>query len=230
VAELQVAAAGDLPTRINDCWNTIGVSGNGSCRELPKFIHCRNCPVFSAAGVQLLDRPLTPEYRRQWAEHYAHEKKLAAPVRTSVVVFRVGLEWLALSTRAFQEVAEKRPVHTLPHRRRNVVLGLVNVRGELLICISLGHLLGLEPGTRPNIRTIAYDRLIVIGWNGNRYVFPADEVHGIHRFQQDELREPPATVAHSSFTHTQGVFNWRERTVGVLNADSLFAAMNRNLS
>jgi chemotaxis-related protein WspD len=230
IAELQVAAAGELPAQITDCWNTIGVNGNGSCRELLKVVHCRNCPVYSAAGVQLLDRPLTPEYRRQWAEHYAQEKKLATPVRTSVVVFRVGTEWLALSTRAFQEVAEKRTVHSLPHRRRNIVVGLANIRGELLICVSLGRLLGLEQGARPEIRSLNYDRLIVVSWNGHRYVFPAAEVHGIHRFNQDELREPPATVAHSSLTHTQGVFNWRERTVGVLNADSLFAAMNRSLA
>jgi chemotaxis-related protein WspD len=229
IAELQVATVGELPAQINDCWNTIGVYGNGSCRELLKFVHCRNCPVYSTAGVRLLDRPLTPEYRRQWTGHYAQEKKLAVPIRTSVVIFRVGSEWLGLSTRAFQEVAEKRAVHSLPHRRRNVVLGLVNVRGELLICVSLGRLLGLEQGS-PGVRTLIHDRLIVVNWNGNRYVFSADEVHGIHRLNQEDLREPPATVSHSSLTHTQGVFNWRERTVGVLNPDSLFAAMNRNLS
>jgi chemotaxis-related protein WspD len=230
IAELQVAGGGELAEQINDCWNTIGVNGNGSCRELLKFVHCRNCPVYSTAGVKLLDRPITPEYRRQWAGHYAQEKKMAAPVRTSVVIFRVGSEWLAMSTRAFQEVAEKRAVHSLPHRRRNIVLGLVNVRGELLICVSLGRLLGLEQGSRLETRGLIYDRLIVASWNGNRYVFPADEVHGIHRLNQEDLREPPATVSHSSLTHTQGVFHWKERTVGVLNADSLFAAMNRNLS
>jgi len=229
VAELQVAG-GDLSAPVHDCWNTIGVAGNGSCRELQKYVHCRNCPVYSTAGRQLLDRPLSSEYRRQWTEHYAQEKKLAEPARTSVVIFRVASEWLALPTRAFQEIAEKRLVHTLPHRRRNVVLGLVNVRGELLICVSLGRMLGLEPEGRPNAQKKIHDRLVVAGWNGGRFVFPVDEVHGVHRFQQSDMREPPATVTHSSLTHTEGVFSWRERTVGVLNADALFASMNRNLA
>ena len=92
----------------------------------------------------MLDRPLLPEYRREWTEHFAQPKQLAAPARASALVFRINAEWLALPTQAFQEVAERRPVHSLPHRRQGIVLGLVNIRGELLICVSLGHLLGLE--------------------------------------------------------------------------------------
>ena len=111
-----------------------------------------------------------------------------------------------------------------------MVLGLVNVRGELLICVSLGRLIGLEPEAKRDQRKQIHDRLVVAGWNGGRFVFPVDEVHGIHRFQQSDLRETPATVARSPLTHTEGVFTWRERTVGVLNADTLFASMNRNLA
>src|SRR6185503_5608888 len=106
----------------------------------------------AAAAIQLLDRPVIADYRREWSEHYAAEKKLTAPAKTSVVIFRIISEWLALPTHAFQEVAERRVMHTLPHRRRDLVLGLVNVRGELLICVSLGQWLGLaEPGagTKP---------------------------------------------------------------------------------
>lgn len=128
---------------IRACWNEIGVKGNGTCPELQKVIHCRNCPVYSKAGVQLLDRPLLPGYRRAWTEHFAQKRKLAAPARRSALLFRINAEWLALPTPAFQEVAERRPVHSLPHRRQGIVLGLVNVRGELLICVSLGRLLGL---------------------------------------------------------------------------------------
>src|SRR5262245_55358447 len=125
---------------IHDCWNSIGVEGNGTCRELVKFIHCRNCPVYSAAGRQLLDRPLPVEYQHEQAEHYAQQKKFFQPARLSVVLFRIAGEWLALPTQAFQEVAERRAMHTLPHRRRGLALGLVNIRGELLICASLARL------------------------------------------------------------------------------------------
>jgi len=214
------------PLPVYDCWSTIGVSGNGTCRELQKFIHCRNCPVYSAAGLQLLDRPLTPEYRRERTGHYAEAKTLTQAARTSLVIFRIGAEWLALPTPAFQEVAERRFMHTLPQRRHSVALGLVNIRGELLICASLARLLGLEPETPRDKSRAIHDRLLVINWDGHRLAFPVDEVHGIHRFHRDEMKEPPATISKSALTYTQGVFTWRERSVGFLNADSLFSALN----
>jgi len=193
-------------------------------------MHCRNCPVYSNAAVQLLDRPLLPQYRREWTEHFSRPKPLVAPARTSALLFRIDSEWLALPTQAFQEVAERRLVHSLPHRGQGVVLGLVNIRGELLICVSLGHLLGLEsppPGERLR-RT--YDWLLVTNWDGNRLVFPADEVRGIHRFQIPELQEPPATLANSSLSYTQGLLYWQGRAVGFLDANRLFSTLNRSLT
>ena len=45
-----------------------------------------------------------------------------------------------------------RLIHSLPHRRQGIVLGLVNVRGELLICVSLARLLGIVPDPHPPSR------------------------------------------------------------------------------
>ena len=126
------------------CWNQIGVQGDGSCPELQKFVRCRNCPVYSNAAVQLLDRPLLPQCRREWTQYFAQPRQLPRRPKPPPWCFASTAEWLALPTQAFQEVAEHRTVHSLPHRERGIVLGLVNIRGELLICVSLGHLLGLE--------------------------------------------------------------------------------------
>jgi chemotaxis-related protein WspD len=212
------------------CWNEIGVQGDGSCAKLPEVIHCRNCPEYSKAGARLLDRPLLPEYRRAWTEHFAQKKALAAPAKTSALLFRINAEWLALPTQAFQEVAERRPVHSLPHRRQGIVLGLVNVRGELLICVSLGHLLGLHQAPLREARRPLYERLLVTNWAGRRFVFPADEVRGIHRFQAPELMEPPATLAKSKLSYTRGILQWQGQAVGLLDADLLISALNRSLT
>ena len=37
-----------------DCWDKIGVSGDRSCADLEAYIHCRNCPVYAKAALQLL--------------------------------------------------------------------------------------------------------------------------------------------------------------------------------
>jgi chemotaxis-related protein WspD len=215
---------------IHACWNEIGVHGDGSCPDLQGFIRCRNCPVYAGAGVRLLDRPPPPEYRREWKEHFAREKQAAAPRKHSAVIFRINAEWLALPTEAFQEVAERRPVHSLPHRQHGIILGLVNVRGELLICVSLGHWLGLENLLpRETLRTV-HHRLLVGDWGGNRLVFPVDEVCGIRRFDPQQLQEPPATLARSNLAFTRGILKWEERSVGLLDPDRLFSSLNRSLA
>ncbi len=215
---------------IDPCWNQIGVHGDASCQRLMEVIHCRNCAVYSSAGLRLLDRPLPPEYRRAWTEHFAQHKALPAPAKTSALLFRVNAEWLALPAPAFQEVAERRLVHSLPHRRQGIVLGLVNIRGELLICVSLGHLLGLEQTALRETRRSAYDRLLVANWRGQRFVFPAEEVRGIHRFESPELTDPPPTLARSRLSYTQAILHWQGQAVGLLDAELLFASLNRNLA
>ena len=215
---------------IHACWNEKGVHGDGSCPELQRYIRCQNCPIYSNAGVRLLDRPSPPGYRREWKEHFAQQKQLAARRKHSAVIFRIRDEWLALPTGVFQEVAERRPVHSLPHRQHGIVLGLVNIRGELLICVSLSCMLGLEnlgPSGPP--RTV-HQWLLVGDWGGNRFVFPVDEVCGIHRFDPQQLQEPPATLAKSNLAFTRGILQWGERTVGFLDPNWLFMSLNRSLA
>jgi chemotaxis-related protein WspD len=211
---------------LNDCWNHIGIAGDGSCPELAKAIHCRNCPTYAAAANRLLDRALPEGYLQQWAEHFARPEERTARGSESVVVFRIGEEWLALPARTFTEVCERRPVHSLPHRRSRVVLGLVNVRGELLICVSLGTLLAIAPG--PSSPT-ARERLLVVSRDGERLVFPVDEVAGIHRFESAQLLPPPTTVAKSAINHTRAILSWEGHAVGVLAEDALFDALNHSL-
>ena len=130
--------------KIDDCWNKIGVRGNGSCPELEQHIHCRNCPVYSAAAKAFLDRDLPEDHLEEWSSHFARQKHGDDRATDCLLIFRIGFEWLALPPTLFQEVVDLRPIHSLPHRRSGSVLGLVNVRGELLVCVSLGHMLGVE--------------------------------------------------------------------------------------
>jgi chemotaxis-related protein WspD len=212
------------------CWRAIGAQGNGTCPELPKFIRCQNCPVYASAGVLLLDHVVPPDYRREQKEYFARAKELPAPRRHSAVVFRLNAEWFALPTKAFQEVAEWRPIHSLPYRRHGVVLGITNIRGELLVCVSLGHVLGLSGLPAAEALRATRHRLLVADWAGNRIVFPVDDVCGIHRFDLQQLQEPPATLAKSNQSFTHGTLHWDERTIGFLDPNELFPALDRNLA
>jgi chemotaxis-related protein WspD len=220
------------PAGLNDCWNKIGVQGDGSCPELEKYIHCRNCPVYSAAAAELLDGDLPAGHFAGWTTHFAKPREVTEPDTHSVVIFRIGAEWLALPTAVFKEVATLRPIHALPHRRNGVVLGLVNVRGELLVCVSPGNVLGVDksPATGRNPAHGEHRRLLVASREGNRMAFPVDEVHGIHRFHPRELQEVPATLARAKATYTKAMLVWNGRTVGCLDDQLLFYTLNRSLA
>src|SRR5581483_819656 len=223
------ASAGDF-AEIADCWSQIGVNGDGTCPELEKFFHCRNCPVYSAAAMRLLDRQTPAEYRREWTEHFALEKKRPAPGKQSAVIFRIGPEWFALPTGIFREIAERRTIHSLPHRQQGIVLGLVNVRGELLICVSLGRLLGLEREHPRHKPRAMYERLVVTEWQGKLLSFPVSEVSWIHRYQAEELKDAPPTMDLTSPNFTRSVLTWQNRLVNCLDQELLFATLNRNLA
>lgn len=219
-----------LQVVVDDCWSRIGVTGDGSCPELEKYYHCRNCPVYAAAGAQLLERSVSQNYRREWALHFSRPKATLAPGAISVVLFRVGPEWLALPTSSFVEVAELRKIHSIPHRRKGTVLGLVNVRGELVVCLSLAKVLGLKHAAKTDGERVVYERLLVANWESHRVVFPVDEVHGVHRFDPDQLREPPATLSKSGTSYTKGVLPWQGRLTICLDAELLFPALSESIA
>jgi chemotaxis-related protein WspD len=143
---------------------------------LIRYVHCRNCPVYAAAAVALLDRGLPPNYLADSTSYFAQEQRIEQLDTHSVVIFRIGAEWLALPTPIFKEVAELRTIHSLPHRRGGMVQGLANVRGELLVCVSLGYVLGLENAaeSRRGARRTVHRRLLVVSREGQRMVFAVD--------------------------------------------------------
>ena len=231
----------DLPERnleslssfkLNDCWKKIGVWGNRECGELKKVIHCRNCMVYSSAAAQLLGAELPPDYLESWSKHFASEQKVESRQMQAAVIFRVGAEWLALSPNNLQEIAEGRPIHSVPRGRSNTLLGLANIRGELLVCVALDRVLGLEKMglEKSSSKRTLYRRMVVAGREDARFVFPVEEVHGIHWFDPKELRGVPATVAKAQATYIKGLLLWQNKSVGCLNDQLLFDMLDGSLT
>ena len=216
----------------HDCWNQIGVFGDGTCPELVQVIHCRNCPVYAAGGRGLLEREPPADYLREWTQALAEAKDEEQAEETlSVLIFRLGREWLALPTHVCQEVAEMRPIHTLPHRSGPVLLGLVNIRGQIRLCVSLRELLGVEPADDSG-RTTQHKNprcLVVIAAESDHWVLLVDEIHGIQRLHRSAVRDAPVTVAKAAPGLTQGVIDWRDTGVGYLDDELLFLALRKEV-
>jgi chemotaxis-related protein WspD len=212
------------------CWRRIGVDGDRSCPELERYIHCRNCHVYVDAARELLDLPAQDDYLAAWTQHYAKEVSSDDVARLSALFFRIGAEWLGLPTSALDDIADQRPVHSLPQRRGGLVLGLVNIRGELLICASLQRLLGIADVTAEKSARPPLQRLLVLRQGEHRFVLVADEVHGIEHYSPSALLRVPTTVAQASNTYSTGLLQWRDRSVGLLNAVAVFSGLERGLA
>jgi chemotaxis-related protein WspD len=235
----------------NYCWSEIGVfsAGAPSCPLLEKVVHCQNCEVYSAAGRTLFEREAPGEYAQEWTRGLRLGKPTEQGDSLSLLVFRLGAEWLALTTTTLAEVSDVKAIHSLPHRTDSVLLGLVNVRGRLLLCISLAELLGVDQHAKeaPRAASLAYRRMIVVRSGSDRWAFPVDEIDGVRRFRPRHLREPPVTVAKGLAHFTSSVVEFTEdvllasergggalpfeaRQVGHLDHERVFAALRRRVA
>lgn len=211
----------NLPAR---CWSVIGVGGDRSCGELAEHTHCRNCPVFTAAGRELMEQPAPAGYLAEWTEFLAGARLRTATRSISTLVFRVASEWLAIDSAAIGEVATVRPAHRIAHRTSGVLVGLVNIRGQLLLQVSLHKLLHLEA---PAPASTAQPRLVVIQREGASWVFGVDEVLGVQRFSTNDVSSVPVTVAQGMARVSRGLISLGERNVGFVDSDQLFALLRQ---
>lgn len=229
---------------VNDCWNQIGIWGERTCRELATVKHCYSCPIYTDVGRGLLERDVPPGYLEEWTEllaiprndkhHQFHHRKVA------VIIFRLGQEWMALPAHLFEQVTPPRVVHTLPHRSNQILRGIVNIRGNILLCVSLHHLLGvssqstnrsnddLSPTSTP-LSPVVYQRMIVMKRQGETWVAAIDELYGVQTIHLEELQATPAVVAKETETYIQGIIPWHSGKVNYLDEKHLFETLNQQI-
>jgi chemotaxis-related protein WspD len=241
------AYCGDTPV-LNACWNRIGVQGDRSCPKLAVAVHCRNCAVFSDAGQRLFLREAPPEYLDERTQQLAEVDQSDESDKQSLLVFRLGPEWLAIEAAAVTEVVEPRAVHRVPHRTDRLLMGLVNIRGELHLCVSLRELLTIEAageaggsngaqsvagptladplrGCPAIIGTVPRERLLVTTLGGDAWVFPVDEVEGMHRVSAAAMEDLPHTLQKSPRYYSQALFRHKDARIGVLSPVRLARAL-----
>jgi chemotaxis-related protein WspD len=232
------------------CWTTIGVFSDAapSCPRLAEAIHCQNCEVYSAAGRALFERAAPRGYADEWTRALRADKQREQIDTTSILVFRIGSEWLGLPTAALSQVSDLRRIHSLPHRSDAVLLGLVNVRGRIQVCCSLAALLGIAQGAEPDAPagSLAYRRMIVAASERDRWVLPVDEIDGVRRFRPRHVRDLPVTVARDRAHFTRFVVEFDDavllhsergraalpfgsRQIGCLDAERVFEALRQRV-
>ena len=216
----------DIPM---NCWREIGISGDCSCPRLLELVHCRNCLEYNKAGRQLFDREIPKGFLEEWTQNLTGTKETETLDTISIIIFRIMSEWLAFKTVYLQETVNIRPIHYIPFRSNNVFKGVVNVNGELLLCVSALDLFEStqEEGKASSGKTI-YERMLVINREGERYVFPVDEVLGIYRMPLSELCGPPVTMSKTPTNLVMGIFNLLDKRIGLLDDEKFCQSLKRS--
>ena len=193
-------------------------------------------PTQSAVGARaFFDRQPPPQYLDEWVERLAQPEQLFEQDLLSLVIFRLHEEYLAVQTGCLVEVTLPQPIHTIPHRSNDVVLGLVNIRGQLRICVSAHGLLGVAiaassqqthhadalHGAHPESSP---QRMLILHERSEQWVFPVEEVLGVHALPATALRPVPSTFGKAG-AFSQSVFDWEGHTVGYLDATQLLSAL-----
>ncbi len=238
------------------CWKQIGVWGSSDCEKLAQVAHCHHCSVYTAAGSQLLQRATPVAYRAQQTQQIsAVQQREDASALSSVLIFRLAQEWLALPAGLCQQILPPIAHHTLPHRSNATLLGIVNVRGQLLLKVSLLAVLGLNGASlrstenRPENRsksrsetndlsgllankTQIYSRMVVLEkpteiGEVDTWVFDVDELYGIHSVALSQLAAAAAGVNAAIESCTRQVFSWQGQPVNFLNDVRLFEALRQ---
>jgi chemotaxis-related protein WspD len=213
----------------DDCWSRIGEKAphDRRCERLVEIIRCRNCPVFINAGRRLLNRPLNEEYQRQLTEHYGAPTTTAKTKSMKSFVFRVGSEWLGIHSDLIREVVNMGAIHSIPHKSSRIFKGIVNIRGRLELCVSIGGILRIEPDRGDYGRSP--ERLIVISRAGQSMVFPVSEVLGPLRYEKDDIKPLPPSVSGARAVYTKHILISPKREISLLDDVLLFRILTRNL-
>lgn len=181
---------------------------------------------------ELLGRPGDEQYLAEWTALVQDPRDVAVQKEdTSLMVFRLGGEWMGMSTVTFIEVFESRPIHKIPHRTNPILMGVTNFRGQLKLCVDLQQLLELSPEDNSKTKRdpLVYRRMLAAQKEEEFWIFPVDEVWGILRFELSQMQNVPVTVSKSSANYMRGVLNFSDKTIGVLDEELLFYSLKRCL-
>ncbi|MFK8183750.1 MAG: chemotaxis protein CheW [Phormidesmis sp.] len=198
-------------------------------------------PTDTIKATALLQRTIPDSYRTQQTAQIAETTTQHRPSTAlfTALIFRLGREWLALPAAICQQILSPVASHTLPQRSNSTLLGVVNVRGQLLLKVSLLEILGLP--SRPALASSAltstaseqtfrgYRRMIVaekmLDGCLDVWAFEVDELYGVHSLSAEEFQPAATGISAVSSACTRHVFSWHNQQVNVLDDTKLFNAL-----
>ena len=129
--------------------------------------------------------------------------------------FRLGSEWFGIDVLKIQEIMNPLPRTSVP-LAPDYVIGLINVRGLIVSCISMKRRLGFPDDSYND----DHHNIIVNAQTGTVRMV-VDEIGDVIMADSIDVEEKPSTVATSAHDYIEGVIKMDSRLITFLNADLL---------
>ena len=183
------------------------------------------------AALRLLERKPDEAYLSNWTEVLAQPKTPLEKRGMTVIIFRLNMEWLAISSTVFCEVIHYKKIHRIPHRTNAILMGLVNYQGMLKLCVNMHNFLTIESEktVQPLCSKKKFPRMVSIEKEQEQWIFPVDEVHGIFHLDSNHLQNVPVTVKKSKASYLGGMIEWNDISVGYIDEEQLFFGLKRSV-
>ena len=121
-------------------------------------------------------------------------------------------------------------IHSIPHKSSRIFRGLVNVRGKLELCVSIGGVLKIEQNSQNVPDHFSPERLILANKAGQSVVFPVSEVIGSVDYEAEEVKPLPITTSGAKAVYTKGILLLGDKNVALLDDALLFRILTRNIA
>lgn len=139
-----------------------------------------------------------------------------------LVCFEVGAHEVGADIAQVRETIGLRPVTPVFHTP-DIVAGLINLRGEILVVLDVGALLGGRPSRRdPRCRIVVVD--VEEDGQTRSAGLLVDGLGPIRETGDHDLAAPPSTMPESERVYLRGIVSLPSHPLAVLDLERVFAA------
>ncbi|MBS4207803.1 chemotaxis protein [Bacillus sp. FJAT-50079] len=132
-----------------------------------------------------------------------------------MIEFEINQQKFGINVLKVKEIIQPLPLTSIPHAHDNI-LGLIQLRGEVLPVISMARALNMEESDKQR----ASSKLIVAEFNMQKVVFQVDHVSQIHRISWSDI-EKPGNVYSDANHHIIGVIQMLDEMILLIDFEKI---------
>ncbi|HSQ22090.1 MAG TPA: chemotaxis protein CheW [Coriobacteriia bacterium] len=184
----------------------------------------------SSGEGTLLDRFHHSQQRdilRRRAESLAQAEEEQGAIETfGLLLFRLGEEWYAVRIDGVREIYNEYAVTRIP-RVPDFVLGVINVRGEIISVMDIATLMRVPSRAERDVSDVLPSAIIVTS-DSCVSAIVVDEIGDIVDVPRDALEPPLSTLDKAQGDFIAGSVYVDGRLIGVVNLDKVLEPVGEN--